>query len=122
MSSLFASGWPRTSVPRQSLWPCPGNPAFWKDLSRRVARLSIFNSTLDDSSRAGVRQHGKCRRKYSGSPRRHDSSIGLVIALLAATTLAGCRSSVTGDPATTFLNIRSEFLHGNLDPAQQKAE
>jgi CHAT domain-containing protein len=29
---------------------------------------------------------------------------------------------VTVDPATTFQNIRSDFLHGNLDTAQQKAE
>jgi CHAT domain-containing protein/tetratricopeptide (TPR) repeat protein len=29
---------------------------------------------------------------------------------------------VAADPATTFQNIRSDFLHGNLDAAQQKAE
>ncbi len=42
--------------------------------------------------------------------------------LLAATTLAGCRSSPAADPATIFQNIRSDFLHGNLVAAQQKAE
>jgi CHAT domain-containing protein len=39
-----------------------------------------------------------------------------------ATNLAGCRSSETVDPATTFQKIRSEFLHGNLEIAQRKAE
>ena len=29
---------------------------------------------------------------------------------------------MAADPATTFQNIRSDFLHGNLDVAQQKAE
>ncbi len=42
--------------------------------------------------------------------------------LLAATTLAGCRSKVSADPATTFQEIRSDLQHGNLDAAQQKAE
>jgi CHAT domain-containing protein len=41
---------------------------------------------------------------------------------LAALTLAGCRSSATADPASIFQSIRSDFLHGNLDLAQQKAE
>jgi CHAT domain-containing protein len=35
--------------------------------------------------------------------------------------VAGCRSSVAPDPATVFQNIRSDFLHGNLDAAQQMA-
>jgi CHAT domain-containing protein len=41
---------------------------------------------------------------------------------LAAMTLAGCRSSVTPDPATIFQNIQNDFQHGNLVAAQQKAE
>jgi CHAT domain-containing protein len=36
--------------------------------------------------------------------------------------LTGCHSSATGDPATIFQDIHSDFLHGNLDFAQQKAE
>jgi CHAT domain-containing protein len=36
--------------------------------------------------------------------------------------MAGCRSSTTVDPAVTFQNIRTDFLHGNLETAQQKAE
>jgi CHAT domain-containing protein len=44
------------------------------------------------------------------------------MALMAAATLAGCRSSVIADPATIFQNIRNDFLHGNLDFAQRKAE
>jgi CHAT domain-containing protein len=42
--------------------------------------------------------------------------------LLSAATLTGCHSSATGDPATIFQDIHSDFLHGNLDFAQQKAE
>ena len=45
--------------------------------------------------------------------------------MLSAATLTGCHSSATGDegdPATTFQEIHSDFLHGNLDLAQQKAE
>jgi CHAT domain-containing protein/tetratricopeptide (TPR) repeat protein len=42
--------------------------------------------------------------------------------LLAATTLCGCRSKVTVDPASTFQEIRSDLQHGNLDVAQQKVE
>jgi CHAT domain-containing protein len=44
------------------------------------------------------------------------------MALLAATTLAGCRPTVTADPETTWQKIRSDFIHGNLDVAQQEAE
>ena len=42
--------------------------------------------------------------------------------LLAAAILAGCRSSEIADPATTWQNIRTEFLHGNLKVAGQKAD
>ena len=45
-----------------------------------------------------------------------------MVVLLAAATLAGCRVSAVADPAAIFQNIRSDFLHGNLDVAQQKAE
>ena len=44
------------------------------------------------------------------------------MALLAAGPLAGCRSSAMADPAKTFQDIRSDFRHGNLDVALQKAE
>jgi CHAT domain-containing protein len=36
--------------------------------------------------------------------------------------MAGCRSSVRADPATTFQDIRNDSIHGNLDVARQKAE
>ena len=42
--------------------------------------------------------------------------------LLSAAILAGCRSSEIADPATTWQNIRSDFLHGNLQVADQKAD
>jgi CHAT domain-containing protein len=42
--------------------------------------------------------------------------------LLSAGLLAGCRSSAKADPATTWQDIRTDFLHGNLFVAQQKAE
>lgn len=42
--------------------------------------------------------------------------------LLAAGHLAGCRSSAKADPATTWQDIRSDFMHGNLSVAQQEAE
>ncbi len=42
--------------------------------------------------------------------------------LLAAAILAGCRSSEIVDPATTWQNIRTDFLHGNLKVAGQKAD
>jgi CHAT domain-containing protein len=42
--------------------------------------------------------------------------------LVAATILAGCHSSKIADPAMTWQNIRGDFLHGNLDVAQQKAD
>jgi CHAT domain-containing protein len=42
--------------------------------------------------------------------------------LLAAAILAGCRSSEIADPATTWQNIRRDFLHGNLKVAGQKAD
>jgi CHAT domain-containing protein len=42
--------------------------------------------------------------------------------LFAASILAGCRSSEIADPATTWQNIRSDFLHGNLKVAGQKAD
>jgi CHAT domain-containing protein len=43
------------------------------------------------------------------------------MALLATGPLAGCRSSAMADPATTFQDIHSEFRHGDLDVALQKA-
>ncbi len=43
--------------------------------------------------------------------------------LAAASSLAGCRSSSPApDPAAIEQSIRSNFLHGNLDAARQKAE
>ena len=42
--------------------------------------------------------------------------------LLAAAILAGCRSSRIADPATTWQSIHDDFLHGNLNVAQQKAD
>jgi CHAT domain-containing protein/tetratricopeptide (TPR) repeat protein len=42
--------------------------------------------------------------------------------LFVVTIVAGCRSSPVADPATVFQDVRSDFLHGNLDAAQQKAE
>jgi CHAT domain-containing protein len=36
-------------------------------------------------------------------------------------TLAGCRSSVKADPAKVYQDTHSDFLHGNLNAAQQKA-
>jgi CHAT domain-containing protein len=68
-----------------------------------------------------MRQQGKFRRKYSCSPRRHDSSI-LAIAFLAAMTLAGCGSSVAPDPAAILQDIQNDFQHGYLVAAQQKAD
>jgi CHAT domain-containing protein len=47
------------------------------------------------------------------------------MAFLASALLSGCHPSVktpVADAATTFQNIRSDFLHGNLDQAQQEAE
>jgi CHAT domain-containing protein len=44
------------------------------------------------------------------------------MASLAAASLAGCRSPAMADPATTFEDIRSDSIHGNLDVAHQKAE
>jgi CHAT domain-containing protein len=42
--------------------------------------------------------------------------------LFSAAILAGCHSAAIADPATIFQDIRSDFLHGNLDVAQHKAE
>ncbi len=47
---------------------------------------------------------------------------GSAIVLVPYWRLIGCHSSVSPDPATIFQNIRTDFLHGNLDVAQQKAE
>jgi CHAT domain-containing protein len=44
------------------------------------------------------------------------------MALLAATTLAGCHSSPDADAATTYQDIRVDVLHGSLNVAQKKAE
>ncbi len=44
------------------------------------------------------------------------------MALLATGPLDGCRSPAMADPATTFQDIHSEFRHGNLDVALQKAQ
>jgi CHAT domain-containing protein len=50
----------------------------------------------------------------------------LAVALLAGATLAGCGSAKlpapARDPAAIFQDIRSDFLHGNLNVAQHKAE
>jgi CHAT domain-containing protein len=46
----------------------------------------------------------------------------LWLALLAAGSLAGCRSTVVIDPAATYQDIHSDFRRGNLDVARQKAE
>jgi CHAT domain-containing protein/tetratricopeptide (TPR) repeat protein len=54
--------------------------------------------------------------------RPRGSAIGLVLVSLAAATLTGCHSAAAPDPAAIFENIRNDFLHGNLDIAQQKAE
>jgi CHAT domain-containing protein len=44
------------------------------------------------------------------------------MALLAAATLTGCRSSAKTDPATTWQNIHTDFVHGQLDVARREAE
>jgi CHAT domain-containing protein len=41
---------------------------------------------------------------------------------LAAGTLAGCQSPANADPAKIYQDIRSDFLHGQLNVAQQKAQ
>jgi CHAT domain-containing protein len=46
----------------------------------------------------------------------------LVIGLSVAVTLAGCQSAAVADPAKTFQEVRSDFLHGNLEVARQKAD
>ena len=120
MCSLFVGGRHRSSGSRQSFWSCPGNPAFWKDPSRRVARLSIFDSALHGSRRARMRHKGTVERGYGDRFRWHLPAIGLVIWLLAAP--AGCRSSSRADPTAIFQNTRSDFRPGNLDVALHKAE
>jgi tetratricopeptide (TPR) repeat protein len=54
--------------------------------------------------------------------RPRGSAIGFVLVSLAVANLTGCRSAPAPDPAAIFENIRNDFLHGNLDVAQQKAE
>jgi CHAT domain-containing protein len=49
-------------------------------------------------------------------------AMALAAALLSAALFSGCRSSASGNPAIIFESIRSDFLHGNLDTAQQRAE
>ena len=46
----------------------------------------------------------------------------LAVALLSVALFSGCRSSASGNPAFLFQSIRGDFLHGNLDTAQQRAE
>jgi CHAT domain-containing protein len=41
---------------------------------------------------------------------------------MAAAVVAGCHSSKTADPGATWQSIHEDFLHGNLDVAQQKAD
>jgi CHAT domain-containing protein len=48
--------------------------------------------------------------------------MALAVALLSAALFSGCRSSTSGNPAIVFESIRSDFLHGNLDTAQLRAE
>jgi CHAT domain-containing protein len=57
-----------------------------------------------------------------GTSTRSSISLILGIALLAATTLAGCHASADPNPATTYQDIRGDILHGNLNVAQKKAE
>jgi CHAT domain-containing protein len=45
-----------------------------------------------------------------------------LVALFAAATLTGCRAAPAADPAAIFQDIRRDFLHGNLDVAEQRAE
>jgi CHAT domain-containing protein len=45
-----------------------------------------------------------------------------VVALLAAAILTGCRAAPIADPAALFQDIRRDFLHGNLDVAEQRAK
>ena len=69
-----------------------------------------------------MRHNGACeRRSMASGNQASDSAIGLVLSYWQL-HLAGCRSAVAADPAAIFQNIRSDFLHGNLDAAQQKAE
>jgi CHAT domain-containing protein len=44
------------------------------------------------------------------------------VVLMAAAVVAGCHSSKTADPGATWQSIHEDFLHGNLDVAQQKAD
>jgi CHAT domain-containing protein len=60
------------------------------------------------------------QRTQRASARWHHPS-NLVL-LLATVALGGCHSSIPSDPAATFQDIRTDFVHGNLYAAQQKAE
>jgi CHAT domain-containing protein len=53
---------------------------------------------------------------------RERPSIGFVIGLLLAGILPGCRHESAPDPAVAFQQIYSDFVHGNLGVAGQKAE
>src|ERR1700732_4948830 len=118
---MFVGRWRGRGNPWQILWPRRRDSRFWHDLSRRDTGLSAVNSSHNGSSRTRVQHKGQSGNRHSGSAGWYRSSV-LGIALLAPMALAGCRSSATTDPATTFQNIRSDFLHGNLVAAQQKAE
>jgi CHAT domain-containing protein len=58
----------------------------------------------------------KCRRW------RERPSVSFVIGLVLAGILAGCRHAAAPDPAATFQQTRSDFLHGNFNAAVQEAE
>src|ERR1700688_2460437 len=114
---MFVGRWRGRGNPWQILWPRHRDSRFWQDLSWRDPCLSAVNSTHNGSSRTRVQHKGKSGRRYSGSAGWYGSTIGLVMAFLASALLSGCHPSVTpvADAATTFQNIRSDFLHGNLD-------
>ncbi len=122
MRSQFRGGWSGWRRARHQLRPRRGDSGFWQDISRGTTGLPRFGSVRVDPGRTGMLRIGRSERCQRQGQRRYHSAIGLVMVLLAAGHLAGCRSSAKADPATTWQDIRSDFMHGNLYVAQQEAE
>jgi tetratricopeptide (TPR) repeat protein len=119
---MFVGGWRGSGDPWQIFRPRRAHSTFRKDHTRGDCSLSGIGTALDDSGGAGLRDARGDEHGQHPGQRHYPSAIGLAVALLTVGTLGGCRSPAKADPATTWQNIRSDYVHGNLLVAQQNAE
>src|ERR1700683_4327590 len=123
--SLFLGGWLRRRGSDGILRPHCGNSGVRPDLSWGTAGLPRFGATRRDTCRVGVPGQGENRcllRRRRGPGRKLNALAALLVTASSALGLPGCHHSVSPDPVSLFQSIHDDFLHGNLDTAQHRAD